>query len=144
MISRHRAWVLRMLAAAFAQGKTVAGALGQLTGGWSAYPSPFVRRRLAATQRLVEAGHPWQEALLRSRLVAPSDVAVLTAAQEAGNLPWAMRMLADRKMRLTAFRWSIVQQIVFTIIVLAFGLFVLWVGVAMIIPLADLVENLSM
>jgi hypothetical protein len=53
-------------------------------------------------------------------------------------------MLAGRKMRLTAFRWMIAQQILFTIVVLLFGLFVLWVGMAMLFPIADLTESLSM
>jgi type II secretory pathway component PulF len=95
-------------------------------------------------QRRVEAGQPWHEALERTRLIYKGDAGVLVAAQQAGNLPWAMRMLAGRKMRLTAFRWTIAQQILFTAIVLMFGLFVLWVGMSMLFPIADLIQNLSM
>jgi type II secretory pathway component PulF len=111
---------------------------------WSAYPSPYVRRRLRDVKRRVDRGQPWHEALERTRLINSSDAGVLVAAQQAGNLPWAMRMLAGRKMRLTAFRWTIAQQILFTVVVLMFGLFVLWVGVAMLFPIADLIKNLSM
>jgi type II secretory pathway component PulF len=144
MLSRHQAWVLRLLAAAIAQGKTISAALDQLTAGWSAYPSPFIRRRLRDVRRRVERGQPWHEALECTRLIYEGDAGVLVAAQEAGNLPWAMRMLAGRKMRLTAFRWTIAQQILFTIVVLLFGLFVLWVGMAMLFPIADLTQNLAM
>jgi type II secretory pathway component PulF len=144
MMSRHRAWVLRLLAASIAQGKTITATLDQLTAGWSAYPSPYVRRRLRDVKRRVDRGQPWHEALERTRLINSSDAGVLVAAQQAGNLPWAMRMLAGRKMRLTAFRWTIAQQILFTVVVLMFGLFVLWVGVAMLFPIADLIKNLSM
>lgn len=140
---RHRAQVLRLLAAGFERGKTVDAALGQLTSGWSRYPSRVVRRRLQRVLGWVTAALPWQEALERASLVSVGDVAVLNAAQQAGNLPWAMRMLADRKMRLGVFRWTIAHQFVFAAIVLVLALFVLWVGVAMIYPLADLVSNLS-
>ena len=47
------------------------------------------------------------------------------------------------KMRLAAFRWSLVQQLGFTLVVIGLGLFVLWVGAALIYPLANLVLNLA-
>ncbi len=140
---RHRAQVLRLLAAGFAHGQPVDEALRRLTAGWSRYPSRLVRRRLAAAQANVAAGQPWPSALERSSLISAGDAAVLDAAQQAGNLPWAMRMLADRKVRLAVFRWTMLHQFTFAAIVCVLGLFVLWVGVAMIYPLADLVLNLS-
>lgn len=140
---RHRADVLRLLAAGIEQGKTIDAALGQLTSGWSRYPSRTVRRRLQRCLTWVESGLPWQQALERASLISKGDLGVIDAAQQAGNLPWAMRMLAERKMRLAVFRWSMVYEFLFAGIVMALALFVLWVGVALISPLADLVMNLS-
>jgi hypothetical protein len=60
-----------------------------------------------------------------------------------GNLPWVMEFLADRKLRLLGFHWSVMLTILFTFVVLLFGLMVFWFAVAMFIPLIDLIWNLS-
>src|SRR4029078_1272725 len=73
--SRHRASVLRLLAAAIEQGKPMAAAVTQLTSGWSAYPSRLVRRRLASAGAEREAGQPWPEALRQHSLVSANDAA---------------------------------------------------------------------
>lgn len=140
---RQRSRVMQLLAVAFDQGVTVDAALTQLCNGRTAYPSRVVRRRLAAARRAVLGGNEWQDALERAGLISRSDVVVLRSAQAAGNLPWALRLLAERKVRVAIFRWSLVQQIVFVALVLFFGFIVFWFAVAMLVPLSDLIISLT-
>jgi type II secretory pathway component PulF len=141
--SRHRAEVMRLLAAGFEQGKPVDQSLAHLAIGWAPYPSKLVRRRLNRAADRIVAGDEWQRSLANASLVSNADATVLRAAQAVGNLPWALRMLASRKMRLATFRWAIVQQIIFVLLVLSLGLLVFVFAVAMMVPLASLVANLS-
>lgn len=141
--SRHRAMVMRLLATALSAGKPVNEALAQLASGWGAYPSGVVRRRLAQARAGVEAGRPWPDALVKNYLITASDASVLRTAQDVGNAPWALRMLAARRLRLMAFRWSAGQHFVYTALIVLMGLFVLWFSVTMMVPLSDLVVSLS-
>ncbi len=140
---RHQAQVLRLLALAVEQQATISAALAPLAAGRSAYSSGVVRRRIAAAQRKIDRGVPWQTALLKSYLVSASDAAALRTAQEVGNLPWTMRLLADRKLTLLASRWSMILQLLFAAAMLLLALLVLWFSVAMFMPIVDVIWNLS-
>lgn len=141
--SHHRAHVLRLLAASFTQGVAVPEALANLADGRFGYPSELVRRRVFTAQQRVASGDEWQAALEQSALISENDAAVLRAAQQAGNLPWAMHMLADRKLRLMTFRWAATENILFTAVILLLGAVVFWYAVAMFVPLTRLIHNLS-
>jgi protein transport protein HofC len=141
--ARHRAHVLRLLAAALDHDVPLTETLARLESGWSAYPSWLMRRRLSNARQQVAAGLPWQDAFKRSRLISATDAATLRAAQQTGHLPWTMRMLADRKLRLSTFRWATVQHVLFTIAILLLGLAVFVFVTAMFIPLVKLVQELS-
>jgi type II secretory pathway component PulF len=141
--SQHRAHVLRLLAASFAQGVPVTESLAQLAEGRLSYPSLPVRRRLYKAQHLVASGDEWQSALEQTSLINTNDVATLRAAQQAGNLPWAMQMLADRKLRLLAFRWAAIENVLFTGVILLLGAVVFWYAVAMFLPLTQMIQELS-
>lgn len=143
LFARHRAAVMRLLATGVEQGQPINQSLAHLVVGWAPYPSKLVRRRLNRAADRIDAGDEWQSSLARSSLISKTDAAVLRSAQDVGNLPWALRMLAGRKMRLAAFRWSIVQQVIFVLMVLLLGFFVLAFSVAMMVPLIDLINNLS-
>jgi type II secretory pathway component PulF len=140
---RHRARVMQLLAASMGQGATIDEALHQFCSGVGRYPSRAVRRRLMAARRLVMSGGEWQASLEQAGLASASDATVLRAAQAANNLPWALRLMAERTVRIATFRWSIVNQFVFVALVLGMGLFVAWFAVAMIVPLAALINSLT-
>ena len=139
----HQAQILRLLAVAFRQSLPVGDAFQRIEGGVGAYSSPLARRRLQSAHAISRSGRTWIDALRIARLVTNSDAASLTAAQQVGNLPWTMEFLADRKMRLLGFHWSAIVTLLFTFIVLCFGFVVFWFAVAMIVPLTDLIWNLS-
>ena len=79
----------------------------------------------------------------RASLISETDATVLRSAQAVGNLPWALRMLAARKMRLATFRWAITQQVVFVLLILFLGFLVFVFAVAMMVPLSYMVINLA-
>jgi type II secretory pathway component PulF len=141
--SRIRAHLLRLLSLAIEHGKPIDQAIEQLCGGWGEYPSALARRRLTRAHAIMHQGASWQDALAQTKLLSARDASLLASAQLAGNLPWAMRMLADRKLRTSAFRWTVVQQMLFTLLILLIGALVLWICVALIYPLARMVLDLA-
>ena len=58
-------------------------------------------------------------------------------------MPWALRMLAHRKINRAVFRWSLFQQVGFVAIVLLLGGFVFAFAVGMMIPLSHMILSLS-
>jgi type II secretory pathway component PulF len=142
-MSRHRAHVMRMLALALEHGLPITDSLQRLRAGAGAYPSRVMRRRLATAAEQIAQGGAWQAALERARVISANDAATLRAAQETGNLPWALRLLADRKLRLLAFRWATMQQIAFTLVMLLFGMFVFWIALALFVPLTTTILDLA-
>ena len=71
------------------------------------------------------------------------DAGLLTAAEQAGNLPWALDMLADR-IDDRRQRWlAVVIEIVQPLFVIALGLLVLLVCLGMFLPLIQVVNGLN-
>jgi type II secretory pathway component PulF len=142
-MSRHRAQVMHLVATAISRELPIDVALTRLTAGWGAYPSGVVQRKLSRALKRINRGQEWQDAFRSAKLINGREARVLRTAQEVGNLPWTLRFLAGRRLRLLTFRWATIQHIVFTIIVLALGAFVMLFCVAMFVPIIDLINNLS-
>jgi len=140
--SRHRAQVLRLLAITAERGKPFTAACEQLTGDRPRYPSTLARIRLARVGREISAGHDWKDALRRNSFVRSADIPLLETAQNVGNLPWVLRALANQKMRTMVFRWTAIEQIAFPCAVLLIGLVVMWICVALFLPLVELINGL--
>ena len=141
--ARHQASFLRLLALAVAQEIPISEALAQLASGRGAYSARVVRRRIAAAGERIGRGVDWPTALEKSSLIDAGDVAPLRAAQEVGNLPWVMRLLADRKLSAMAARWSVALQLAFTVAILLMAAVVFWFAVAMFVPIVDIIWNLA-
>lgn len=141
--ARHQAQVLRLLALAVGQQQPMTEALAQLESGRGAYSSGVVRRRIASARRRIAGGAEWQNAMKEASLLTANDAATLRTAQEVGNLPWAMRLLADRKLSLLTARWGAVFQLLFAAAMLLLALIVLWFCVAMFLPIVDVIWNLA-
>jgi type IV pilus assembly protein PilC len=141
--SRHRAQVLRLLAESIERNTPLHTALSELKNPRFGYPSAIVRQRIMATLARIEAGHEWTEALRRSELISQTEAATLRTAQDVGNLPWAMRMLGDRKVRLMALRWGAIQNVVFAALILLIGLVIFWYATAMFFPIVQITWSLS-
>ena len=70
-------------------------------------------------------------------------LALIEAAQRVGNLPWALREIADVREKRYIFRVDTLVQLFRPVPIIAIGLFVGWVCVAMFMPVVKLVNDLS-
>jgi type II secretory pathway component PulF len=106
------------------------------------YPKSKIRRRLQAAADDVAAGRDWCESLFRHGLIRQPELAVLHSAQRVGNLPWALHEMAESVRRRLVYRVQTIAQLIFPPIVILMGLVVLFVVVALFLPLVSLIEHL--
>ena len=140
MRRKHSAAIMDNLALAVENRRPLDAALQTLA---RSYPNESIRVRLSLASSEVQAGVAWDESLSRRGLIRPSDLAVLQAAGRAGNLPWAMREMADSNRRRLAYRLNVLVQTIFPPVVLCFGAMVLFVVVALFKPLITLIDKLK-
>ena len=107
------------------------------------YPTIWVRERLAGVYLAAEQGHDWIDALHRFGLIRRTDVALLESARRAGNLPWALRELADSSSRRLQYRLQAFGQVLLTLALLGVGVFIGFIAVAYFYPLVRLIEGLT-
>jgi type II secretory pathway component PulF len=105
------------------------------------YPKRDIRRRLALAAFYIEAGGGWTDSLARQSLIRRTERAVLQAAQRSGNLPWAMQEMADSARRRFFYRLQAIIQTVFPFVLICFGLAVMYVVVALFLPLVSLMHK---
>jgi type II secretory pathway component PulF len=135
----HTAAILDALATVAQRNQSFRDAIATLARG---YPKRAIRRRLRRVLADLEAGVDWCDSLARRGLIRPADRAVLQAASRAGNLPWALREMADSNRRRFAYRAHTWLQVLFTLVILMFGLIVLLFVVSYFLPLISLIRNL--
>jgi len=140
--ANHCALVLRLFSVGVQRGEPIESLLKELAHGDQHYPSSLVRRRLTRMLRSVSAGVDWKDALRTASFIRTTEVPVLETAQKAGNLPWALNLLANQKVRSMVYRWSAAEQIIFPLAVLLVGCLVLFVCTALFLPLVDLIYSL--
>ena len=109
----------------------------------AAYPKWNIRRRLNAAADDIRAGRDWCESLYRRGLIRRPDLAILQAAQRVGNLPWAMQEMAQSGRRRFAYRLQAIAQAAFPPVVIIFGLMVMFIVVALFLPLVALIQKLT-
>lgn len=107
------------------------------------YPSQAIRNRLSRAADQMEAGQDWVASLRSQSLLGKADAAVLAAAQRAGNLPWALREMADSNERRLIYRLEAIVQLGSIGMVLLFAVIVFAVAVAFILPVAKLIIDLT-
>jgi type II secretory pathway component PulF len=129
--------VLRALALAVRQSLTIGPAVAVLA---RQYPKVSVARRLARSAGEIERGVHWCEALCGAGLIRQVEVAVLRAAERAGNLAWALDEMADSVLRRFTLRLRGVLAILFPACVGAFGLSVAFVGARMVLPIVEMIR----
>jgi type II secretory pathway component PulF len=137
---RDAAAVLRSLSIGVAAGRPLPATL-DLLGRF--YPRPRIRHRLIAANRRIEAGMPWHEALRRSGLIRRGEAAVFESAQRAGNLAWALGLMAESNERRLGYRLQVLSQAVFPFLILMMGMIVGAICLAFFLPLLSLIERLA-
>jgi type II secretory pathway component PulF len=106
------------------------------------YPKEAIRVRLDRALNEISAGRNWCECLRAHGLIRQADLAVLQAAERVGNLPWALREMADSNRRRLAYRLHTLVQLLFPLVILVLGLAVCCVAVGFILPLLSLTYKL--
>jgi type II secretory pathway component PulF len=139
-LRRHAVLILRCLAMVVEAGRPIGAGLATMALN---YPAKWVQERLVGVHLLCEQGHDWVDALWRFGLITRTDLALLESARRAGNLPWALRELADGSARRLGYRLQAIGQIALTLLLLTLGAFVGLVAVAYFLPLVRLIESLT-
>jgi MSHA biogenesis protein MshG len=134
------ALVMRALSFAVQQGRELGPAVRLLA---EQYPRPSVARRLERAAAGIDRGTDWCDALQSERLLTATDAALLKAAQRVGNLTWALEEMSEGSLRRWAFRWKILVDIAFPLLILALGLLVMFIVVGLFLPLVSLIQGLS-
>lgn len=135
----HTANILETLASLAQQDQPLVTGIATLV---RCYPKRFIRRRLRFVLADVEAGVDWCDSMVRRGLMSRADRAVLAAAARVGNLPWAMKEMADSNRRRMAYRCQIWIQVAFALVILVVALAVLVFCVSFFLPLVSLVQNM--
>lgn len=134
--SHDRAVVLRNLALFLRQQQTLPRALASLE---VSVPTYGMRTRLRNARMAAEAGADPLQALRQQRIINAYELAVLDAAQRAGNLAWALETMADSALRRLMRRLRAATNVVWSVFFVLASLGVLFIGVTMIRPLRDLI-----
>jgi len=107
------------------------------------HPRTNIRLRLLQAVKDVQAGRDWAESLSSRGLLRRPDLAILQAAGRVGNLPWALREMAESNRRRFAYRLQAIVQAVFPPVVILLGVIVGFIAVALFLPLVLLIQALS-
>lgn len=132
--------VLRSLAAAAETNQSLLPAFSALA---EYYPSTPIRVRLQRAMNELMQGCPWQDSLRHYGLLRAADAVFLDSAERVGNLPWALREVADSIERRVATRLLAWMQLLVPAMILAVGLVVMFIVVGLFMPLVRLIENLT-
>jgi len=137
----HTAAILDTLALATERGRPLLDSIATLA---NSYPHAWIRRRLQRVAYDVYAGENWCRSLFRRGLLGRADLAVLQAAGRVGNLPWAMKEMADSGRRRVAYRLHALVQLLFPAVILGMAVFVMFYMVAMFMPLVSLITKCTL
>jgi type II secretory pathway component PulF len=141
VLSRRRETVvvLRSLAVATETGQPMEPAMSVLA---EYYPSAAMCGRLRRALSQMSLGQSWAESLADQGLLRRSELAVLASAERVGNLTWALRDVADGIERRFALRLQRWLEIILPLLVLVAGGVVMFIIVALFIPLVSLITRL--
>jgi type II secretory pathway component PulF len=137
---RHTILILRGLSISISASQPVSRLLDDLA---RCYPTNWIRKKLAIAAADVQAGHDWVASMYSTGLLKSSDLGVLTSAQRAGNLVWAVRELVETGERRWSFRLQWIMQLTFLTSMVIIGAIVLFIALAYFSPLIALIMRLS-
>jgi general secretion pathway protein F len=137
---RRTAEILRILALATEYREPLDGTLHRLA---LVYPSRLIRGQLLSVAGAVQAGIDWRVALVGERFISKVEHNLLETAERVGNLPWALRRIAERRDKRAAYRLMAVLQFVYPIAILMIGMMVAFYAVSLFIPIVKLIYGLS-
>lgn len=132
--------IMRHLARMIDKGKTLPDSLLAIA---NSYHRPTVAESIAQVYVETESGGDCWKALLNRGFLSRRDLALIEAAKRSNNVPWALREIADIREKRYIFRVDTLVQLFRPVPIIAIGLMVAWVCIAMFLPVAKLVNDLS-
>ncbi len=139
-IRPHASDVLRSLASTVELGAPIERGLDPFV---SSRGPILLQRRVAAIRLGLGQGLSCWELLAQERFLKPNEIALIETAQRAGNLPWALRALADSLDRRWLYRLKATLELLRPAAILVLGVLVGFVAIAMFLPLIKLLNDLS-
>ncbi len=133
-------WILRALSFNVEAGQPLFEGITELAVH---HPRSHIRHSLSAAEIAARGGNdPW-DVFREQGLLRKTEVPAISAAERLGNLPWVLRQMADsveRRQRYKVARWL---ELVRPFIIVAIGLAVAYVCIALFMPLIKLVNDLA-
>ena len=136
----HGVRLLQTLANRVAADHSMSDAIDEIA---AVYPVRYVRRRLQKVVPEIRGGASWTAALQRIRLFDAPTIDLLRAAQQAGNLSWAMREAAELTLRRLRLRDQMMVQMAAPIVLLLCAVPIGLLAVTIFLPIVKLVEALA-
>ncbi|MGH7202421.1 MAG: type II secretion system F family protein [Planctomycetaceae bacterium] len=133
-------WILRILNVVIAAGRPLGGALLSLAHH---HPDRAIRQRLQGVYIDLERGEDVWRSLVQAGFLRRNDAALLSSAERAGNLPWALMELAHETERRMSARVAVALELLRPLLLAGFGVVVGTVVVAVFLPMVKLINDLS-
>jgi type II secretory pathway component PulF len=137
---RRAADVLRILAVATEEHQPLSEVLQHVA---AVFPSAVLRGRLDQAAAAVAAGADWRDALVDGRIINRAEGALVKAAQQSGNLAWALRTVAERREKRDVYRLATSIQILYPLAILVLGSVVGFYVISLFIPIVKLIQGLT-
>lgn len=132
--------IMRHLARTIDKGKTLPDALLAIA---NSYHRPTIAVSVAQVYVETESGGDCWKSLLMRGFLSRRDLTLIEAAQRSGNLPWALREIADVREKSYIFRVDTFVQFFRPVPIIAVGLLVGWICIALFMPVVKLLNDLS-
>lgn len=137
----HTPDVLRALSQSLSQDKPLDQSLESIVKftRW-----PKLRKRLAVALDEIENGEECWRAFEQSGLLNQQEASLFQLAQQTGNLPWAMQIVADTIERRRLFRLKAILEIVQPLMLIPLGLIIGFVALGVFLPAVKLLTDMSL
>ncbi|MBI1248465.1 hypothetical protein GC197_11585 [bacterium] len=107
------------------------------------FPSRRMRRIARQVYGEQRSGRDWIESLTTSGVLSHGEAALVSSAQGAGNLAWALKEVSIGKRRRHLQRIAPMMKVVVPVLVFIAAVPVLCAGIGVFLPIIDMVTNLA-
>lgn len=132
--------LLRILSVVIEAGRPLAGAFSTMARH---HRSKAVRNHLLYIRNEVGRGSEVWHLFVETGYVSRSEGRILESAERAGNLPWALRSVAERIERDVDYRLALVMEIVRPVILVGIAITVGIFVIGMFMPLIKLINDFA-
>ncbi len=106
-------------------------------------PNVSLGRKLTKASMLTAGGQDWCDSLHGLGVITAAESAVLKSATRAGNLPWALREMAEVSTRRQVYRARLLLNVITPLCLIALAIPVAILAIGCFLPLISLIQNLT-